>query len=46
VESNASSPSPDSSVLFRVSSVLTQYEHKVQEEKDTEDFIDDPEPEG
>ena len=46
VESDASSPSPDSSVLFNVSFVVTQYEHHVQEEEDTDDVIEDSEPEG
>ena len=45
VESDASPPSPDSSVSFRVPSVVTQYGHRVQEE-DTEDVIEDQEPEG
>jgi len=46
VERGASSPSPDSSVSFRMSSVVTLYEHHVQENEDTEDVIEDPEPEG
>ena len=46
VENDASSPSPDSSVSFRVSSVVTQYRHHVQEEKDIEDLIEDLELEG
>ena len=31
---------------FRVSSVVTEYEHHVQEEEYTDDMIEDPEPEG
>ena len=46
VESDASPPSPDSFVSFRVPSVVTQYEHHVHEEEDTLDAIEDPEPEG
>jgi len=42
VERDASSPSPDSSEP----SVVTQYEQQVQEEKETEDVIEDSEPEG
>ena len=29
---------------FRMPTVVTQYEHHVQEEKDTDDVIEDPEP--
>ena len=36
---DAYSPSPDSFVSFRVPSVVTQYEHHVKKEKDTEDVI-------
>ena len=46
MESNASPSSPDSFVSFRVPSVVTQYEHRVQEEEDTEDVVEDNEPEG
>jgi len=46
VESDASSQSPDSNVSFRVSTIVTQYERHVQEEKDTDDVIEDPELEG
>ena len=46
MESDASLPSPDSSVSFRVPSFVTQYEHHVQEEEDTEDVVEDQEPEG
>jgi len=46
VESDASPPSPDSYVSFRVPSVMIQYEHYVQEEEDTKDVIEDPESEG
>ena len=47
VENDASSPSPDISVSFRVSSIMTQYEHQVHEEKDIKDIlIEDLEPEG
>ena len=42
VERDASSPSLDSSVSFRVSIVITHYEHHVQNEKDTKDVIEDP----
>ena len=41
VETDASSPSPDSIVSFRMSSVVTQYEHHVQEREDTDDVIED-----
>jgi len=43
VKNDASPPSPDSSVLFRVSSVVTQYEHHVYEGEDTEDVIENQE---
>jgi len=46
VKRDASSPSPDSTVSFRVLIVVTQYEHHVQEEKDIDDVIKDPNPEG
>jgi len=46
VKRNASSLSPDSYVSFRVSFVMTQYEHHVQEVEDTEDVIEVSEPEG
>ena len=50
MERYASSSSPDSSVSFRVSSVVTQYEHHVQgdieEVEDTEDVIEESEPDG
>jgi len=42
VERGASSPSPDSSVSFSMSSVVTLYEHHVQENEDTDDVIEDP----
>ena len=42
VKRDASSPSPDSFVSFRVSSIVTQYTHHVQKEKDTKDLIEDP----
>ena len=46
MESDASSPSPDSTVLFGVPTVVTQYERHVQEKKVKDDVIEDPEPEG
>ena len=46
MESDASPPSPNSSVSFRVPLAVTQYEHRVQEEEDTEDVVEDQEPEG
>jgi len=48
VESDASSPSPDSIVSFGVPIIVTQFEHHVQEVEDTDDVIEnpDPEPEG
>jgi len=46
VERDASSLSPDSTVSFSVSFIVTQYEHYVQEEKDIDNVIEDPEPEG
>ena len=46
MERDASLPSLDSPVSFRLSSVMTQYEHHVQEEEDIEDEIEDLEPEG
>jgi len=46
VESDTSSPSPDSTVSFKVLTILTHYERYVQEEEDTDDVIEDPEPEG
>jgi len=42
VERNSPSLSPDSSVSFRVSSVVTQYEYYVQKVEGTEDVIEDP----
>ena len=45
MESDTYPPSPDSSVSFRVPSIVTQSEHHVQEEEDTEDVIEDLEPE-
>ena len=45
VETDASSPSLDSIVSFSVSPVVTQYEHHVQEKEDTDDVIEDSEPE-
>jgi len=46
VENDASPPSPDSSVSFCVTSVVTQYEYQAHEEEDTEDvLIEDPKPE-
>ena len=42
VERDASSPSPDNIVSFRVSSIVTQYEHHVQVEEDTDNVIEDP----
>jgi len=46
VESDASPPSPDSFVSFRMRFVVTQYKHHVHEEEDTEDIIEDPKPKG
>ena len=46
VESNASSPSPDSIVSFGVSTVVTLYKHHVQEDEDIDGVIEDPEAEG
>ena len=50
VENDAFSLSPDSSISFRVPSIVTQYKqykHQVYEEEDIEDvLIEDPEPEG
>ena len=46
VESDTSSPSPDSTVSFKVLTVLTHYERYVQEEEDTDDVIEDPDPDG
>ena len=46
MESDASPPSPDGSISFRVSYVVTQYEHHVQEKKDTKDVVEDLELEG
>jgi len=46
VESDASSPSPDSTISFRVPNVMTQYKRHVQEEEDTDDVIEDSELEG
>jgi len=46
VESDASPSSPNSSISFRVPSVVTQYEHQVQKERETKDVNKDPEPEG
>jgi len=46
VKSDASSPSLDSTVSFGMPTVVTQYERHVQEEKDTDDVIEDPKPEG
>ena len=46
VESDTSPPSPYCFVSFRVSFVVTQYEHHVHEEGDTEDVIEDSKPEG
>jgi len=46
VEKNASSSSPDSTVSFRVLSIVAQYEHHVQEEEDTDDVIENPNVEG
>ena len=40
------STSSDIFVSFMVSSVVTQYEYKVQEEENTEDVIKNPEPKG
>jgi len=37
VENDASPPSPDSSVSFKVPSFVRQYEHQLHEEEDTED---------
>jgi len=45
VESDASPLSPDSPASFKVPSVVTQYEHHAQEEKDTNE-IEYQEPEG
>ena len=40
-------PSPDSTVSFRLSSIMTQYMHYLQEEdEDTDDVIEDLEPKG
>jgi len=44
VERDESSPSSNSTVSFKMSSVVTEYEHHVQEE-DIDDVIEDPEPE-
>ena len=44
MESDASPPSPNSSESFRMPSFVIQYEHYVQEVKDTEDVIEDQEP--
>ena len=41
MERYASSPSPDSIVSFRMLSVVTRYEHHVQEREDTDDVIED-----
>ena len=46
VESDASSPFSDSTASFGMPTVVTQFEHHVQEEEDTDDVIEDPEPEG
>jgi len=46
VKSDASSPSSDNIVSFRVPTVMTQFEHHVQGEEDIDDVIEDPEPEG
>ena len=46
VESDASSPSPDRTISFGVPTVVTQFERHVQEKEDTDDVIEDPEPEG
>ena len=46
MESDASPPSLDSFVSFKVSSVVTKYGHHVQEVEDTHDVIEDQEPEG
>jgi len=46
VESDASSPSPNSTVSFGELTIVTQFEHHVQEEDDTDDVIDGPRPEG
>ena len=46
VESDASSPSSDSIVSFGVPTIVTQLERHVQEEEDTDDVIEGPEPEG
>ena len=46
MKSDASPPSPGSSVSFRVSSVVTQYEHHAHEEEDTKNVIEDSEPKG
>ena len=46
MESDASSPSPDSTVSFGVPTIVTQFKRHVQEEKDTDDVIEDLEQEG
>jgi len=46
VESDASSPSPDSTVSSGVPTIMTQFEHHVQEKEDTNDVIEDPELKG
>jgi len=42
VESDACSPSPDSTVLFGVPTIVTQLEYHAQEEEDIDDVIEDP----
>ena len=46
MESDASSPYPDSIVSFGVPTVVTQFERHAQEKEDTDDVIEDPELEG
>jgi len=46
VESDSSPPFLDSFVSFWGLSIVTQYEHNIHEEEDTEDVIENPEPKG
>jgi len=45
VDSDASSLSSDINILLGVPAVVTQFEHHVQEEANTNDVIEDPKPE-